>query len=238
MERVKTWLLVGAGLVILAFTVSLTDPGRVAADSANFIQKVVFTDITGVPVGNSVVAVQNGTWNVTFTAVPKVAIDQTTSGANGVSLVGSSVTHVGQPASNLVTLVGGGPIAYFARVDADSFVDPPCAISGASPSCFYTPPPHQALVVTDCTWVVAGFGSNALESMTVTLTFGGIPIVPSVNVINSAAMSDAFGRAGATVHLTSGVVVKPGNFLVANFVNPGGNVSASVTLSGYLVADQ
>jgi hypothetical protein len=221
MERFKNWLLASMGLVIFAFTLSLTDAGHAAA-SALF--QVAFTNGAGVSVGNT------------------VQLDQTTAGANGVRVAASSVTHVGQKPSDLVTLRGGGvgnangSGTFFYRFNADGTADPPCASPPniASESCYYTPPPGKVLVITDCSWMVLQGPPNEVENV---LVFLFSPSGLSTVAFTTTAMTDSFGEAGTSVHLTSGFVVKSGGFVSATF-GVANTTNLAITLFGYLIDDQ
>jgi hypothetical protein len=202
----------------------LTSPSAFAA----MPPLAVIVTNTPLPVQGTVNATQSGTWNVGITGTPNVNVSNTPS----VNVVNTSnapvlqrdvdtgtLSHVGQKASNLVTLTTGslvfGSLGYF-RILGDGSQVPNFAI-----------PNGLALAVTD-----ADFECVIPNSAGVTVALQFLAgVVPMFRIF---ARIDNIGVAFASEHLTTPFVVTSVGQITPSFQGGCGN-SYSVVLHGYLL---
>jgi hypothetical protein len=234
MGRTKN-LVIAVLLVALAEVfLTMTRPGQaLASNVANVFITNSSLPVTGtVNVGN-LPASQTVTGNVTATlaAGSSIAVTDRT-----------SLTHVHQPVSQLVTLV---PTQYC--VFLESHCDTTMRINpdGSTDGTPFTVPAGYELVITDVTWLLSGAQVSSLVAPQLDIQTGfnqannGFLNYFLINL--GSTTSDANGNAGGSVHMTTGVAVPPGgsvhvNFGTIPFSNVGTGTYDNIVILGYLAS--
>jgi hypothetical protein len=218
------------GIVLLGLFITLVPQRNASGAPPNTNVVVVNTPLptivtnTPLPVSGNLAATVSGNVNVgNFPATQNVNVTNTVpvsgtvtaqiatpvpvSGAVGINP--SATTHVLQNASQLVQFT----------VFTNGFIQ--TSNTGAPASVFFTVPAGQVLILTDYEWQINGSTPNAVLCSLLELGSGF--------GLKSCAISDSNGNAAGSEHLTTGIVIGPGQMPAAT---TGG------TAQGYLIANQ
>jgi hypothetical protein len=230
MQSAKRWLTAAAGVVFLGLAFSLTGASQAMAD------KIIQVFVTGGTVGiDQTTAGANGVTVKNFPATQPVSGNVGISpGANSVTVASDAThfTHLRTVASNLVTEVAisqNSTQSPFFRYQADGTLDP-----NNSNTTGYSPPAGQDLIVMDIQWDVLGpAGTTGAFNFEYVFNGGTQAIDESFVVVPLVGN----GLAAGTVQFPAGFVVTSGNYLrIVPFTQSPSNTF--VTCHGYLVPHQ
>jgi hypothetical protein len=213
-------------LSVTLFVIFVSVPATSAAQGgppSGLNVTVTNTSSNPVPVTGTVNVGSAVTGSVSITGTPSVSVTNTaTNPVPTQNVGGGAATQVGQPASNLVSLLCNSKGCF------------PIARNGTASGSKFSVPAGQALVITDVQWVIESVRTQG------SYDFTELHINSAVVAIFSALV-DATSVSAGQAHLANAAVVTPGNSVSLFWPNadlPPTGEEPFGFLQGYLVPNQ